>query len=198
MEIGATLAKLELSTSDPQKLADFYSSAFKLEQSAHHDSIVCSAPGRELVFVPGEGGQLKRASFCFKDVDSLSSYRSVLLSRGVELIEDKPHFITLSDPHGHLVSFFTTDSLDNAPLPDDARLQHFALRTPEPTKLAEFYTEKLGFVVSDRVLNDVGELTAIFMRTDAEHHAMAIFRAPMIRFDHLSCEVIRFSGGDRA
>ena len=33
-----------------------------------------------------------------------------------------------------------------------------------------------------------GRLTAAFLRTDAEHHSLALFRAPEGRFDHFSCE----------
>jgi catechol 2,3-dioxygenase-like lactoylglutathione lyase family enzyme len=69
-----------------------------------------------------------------------------------------------------------------------ARLQHFALRSPSPARLLEFYVGQLGFVLSDRVLDAAGELTAAFLRTDAEHHSLALFRAPESRFDHFSCE----------
>ena len=71
------------------------------------------------------------------------------------------------------------------PLP--ARLQHLALRTPQVAAMAAFY-ESIGFVVSDRVEDEKGTLRACFLRTDAEHHALALFGAPDARFDHLSCE----------
>jgi catechol 2,3-dioxygenase-like lactoylglutathione lyase family enzyme len=71
------------------------------------------------------------------------------------------------------------------PLP--ARLQHLALRTPRLDDMVAFY-ESLGFVVSDRVRDEAGALRACFLRTDAEHHALALFGAAEARFDHLSCE----------
>lgn len=192
MEIGAALAQLELSASDPQAIAAFYASTFKLDVVAHAGKFVCSAPGRQLVFVPGEGGgQLKRVSFRFHDGSSFDAHRAALSTRGIEVAEDTRDRYTVRDPLGHLVTF-AAPGADVGMTPssaDDARLQHFALRTPEPAKLADFYVEQLGFVVSDRVLDAQGDLTAIFMRTDREHHAMAIFRAPMVRFDHFSCEV---------
>ena len=69
-----------------------------------------------------------------------------------------------------------------------ARLQHFAVRSPAPQALVAFYVDHLGFTLSDRVLDAEGDLSAAFMRTDSEHHAFAIFRAPAVRFDHFSCE----------
>ena len=68
-----------------------------------------------------------------------------------------------------------------------ARLQHMALRTPRLDDMVSFY-ESLGFLVSDRVKDDAGALRAAFLRTDSEHHALALFGAPEARFDHLSCE----------
>ena len=53
--------------------------------------------------------------------------------------------------------------------------------------MADFY-RALGFVVSDRVHDDDGVLRACFLRTDHEHHALALFAAAVARLDHLSCE----------
>jgi len=179
MEIGATLAQLELFASDPESLSAFYASTFRLRI------------GRELVILPGEGGQLRRAAFRFGRPSDFEEHRRALQARGVETVEQAPGRFTVRDPEGRLISFLAPAA---EPAPDQprgtpcARLQHFGVRTPSPEALAHFYVEQLGFVVSDRVLDDQGRLTAAFLRTDAEHHAMAIFRAPMIRFDHFSFE----------
>jgi catechol 2,3-dioxygenase-like lactoylglutathione lyase family enzyme len=69
-----------------------------------------------------------------------------------------------------------------------ARLQHYAVRTPTPQTLLDFYANSLGFSISDLVRNQAGELTAGFLRSDAEHHSLAIFGAAERRFDHFSCE----------
>lgn len=189
MEIGATLAQLELSASDPQALARFYSDTFQLEPVQRGEAIACKAADRELVFVPGEGGQLRRASFRFHEQAAFDAQRAALASRGVEAVEAAPDRLSVRDPHGHLISFLAPETATKAEPQVEARLQHFALRTPSPAALADFYVAQLGFVVSDRVLDAEGELTAIFLRTDAEHHALALFRAPLVRFDHFSCEV---------
>lgn len=188
MEIGATLAQLEISASDPQAAAQFYATTFRLHLERRGDAIQCVAPGRRLVFVAGTGGQLLRVSLRFGTNSAHGAHRALLQARGLELIEDRPERYTVRDPHGHLVSFLPPEvAADEQRV--EARLQHFALRTPQPAALAEFYVGMLGFVPSDRVLDAHGELTAIFLRSDREHHVLAIFRAPDVRFDHFSCEV---------
>ena len=54
--------------------------------------------------------------------------------------------------------------------------------------MVDFYADKLGFTVSDRVRDAGGVLRACFMRSDLEHHSLAIFRAPEARLDHHSYE----------
>jgi catechol 2,3-dioxygenase-like lactoylglutathione lyase family enzyme len=191
MEIDASLARLELSSGDPQSLASFYASTFRLQATDARNGFVCRAPGRELAFVSGPGGQLRRVWFRFAQPAGFERQRQLLRRQPATLIEESDEVLTVRDPHGHLVSFLpplAVPVLASAP-----RLQHFGLRTPSPASLAQFYVEQLGFIVSDRVLDDAGDLTAIFLRTDAEHHSMALFRAPEVRFDHFSCEVAGWS-----
>ena len=193
MEIGAHLARLELTASDPVALSSFYASTFGFDVSRQGDAWVCKAPERELVLRSGEGGQLHLACFRFDSAAALMAHRSQLQARGVLLHDSSDVAHSVLDPEGRTVRFeFAASSSQVKPgatsgLPA-ARLQHFAVRTPDPSALLAFYTEQLGFVLSDRVRDESGDLTAAFLRTDSEHHAMAIFRAPVARFDHFSCE----------
>src|SRR5262249_20939028 len=65
-----------------------------------------------------------------------------------------------------------------------ARLQHVVLASPDAARLADFYATVAGFVVSDRVLDSAGGLRAAFLRSDHEHHSLAMFQAPESRLDH--------------
>jgi len=190
MEIGAFLAQIELAASDPRALSQFYAATFRLQTTSEGERIVCSAAERELVFVPGPSGQLRRVTFRFHDDAAFDAHQARLRTRAIEPAESTRDRYTVRDPLGHLVTFARPGTAGRPTTSaDDARLQHFALRTPQPQALADFYVDRLGFVVSDRVLDADGDLTAIFLRTDAEHHALALFRAPTVRFDHFSCEV---------
>jgi catechol 2,3-dioxygenase len=190
MEIGASLAQLELSSSDPLALSAFYATTFRLNATRDRDAMRCSAPGRELVIVPGEAGQLRRALYRFHERSCFDAHRLALQSRSVEVMEQGPDHVTVRDPEGRLITFLapTTELHLDSDEPLTARLQHVGVRTPTPAPLVAYYVEKLGFVLSDRVLDEQGNLTAAFLRTDSEHHSMAIFRAPEVRFDHFSCE----------
>jgi catechol 2,3-dioxygenase-like lactoylglutathione lyase family enzyme len=191
MEIGASLARLELSASDPQQLAAFYASAFCMEPAELAGALHCTAWQRQLRIVAGEAGQLRRATYQFRTSNQFHAQRRALQTRGVEVTTESAASYTVRDPEGRLVTFVLPETDDIRLRPAaalNARLQHFGVRTPAPTTLVDFYVGKLGFVLSDRVLDDQGDLTAAFMRTDSEHHSMAVFRAPVVRFDHFSCE----------
>ena len=61
-----------------------------------------------------------------------------------------------------------------------------------PTML-KFYTETLGFMLSDTVHQDdpaahEGEMNVCFLRADEMHHCFAVFRAPQSRADHHAYE----------
>jgi catechol 2,3-dioxygenase-like lactoylglutathione lyase family enzyme len=65
-----------------------------------------------------------------------------------------------------------------------ARLQHVVFASTNAQRSAVFYSEVLGFTVSDRVLDDTGVLRACFLRTDSEHHSLAVFQATRSGLDH--------------
>ena len=81
-------------------------------------------------------------------------------------------------------------ALDDNVAADDlpARIQHVAFRTPNMEAMLSFYSEVLGFVLSDRVEDEKSMLRACFLRTDQEHHALALFGSSETRLDHISCE----------
>jgi catechol 2,3-dioxygenase len=191
MEIGASLARLELTARDAAAAAEFYARTFKLQVTREGETYSCRAPGRELGFVNGEGGQLHRVSMRFATQAKFDAYRQALIAQGIETLDHAHDAFSVRDPEGRLVRFLAPAASPDVALSQgdsSTRLQHFAVRTPELDALLDFYVNTLHFTLSDRVLNDDGVVTAAFLRTDEEHHVMAIFRAPMVRFDHFSCE----------
>jgi catechol 2,3-dioxygenase len=193
-EIKASLARIELFVADVNASASFYEATYGLSPEKRGDGLLCLAAGRELGLFPGEAGQLRRACFRFDSADVFAAYRNALQARSAVVEDASPTSFSVRDPEGRVIAFeFGAARAQGhghgqaAALPE-ARLQHFAVRSPDASSLVDFYVNVLGFVLSDRVLDAHGDLTAAFLRTDAEHHAMAIFRAPGIRFDHFSCE----------
>lgn len=182
MEIGASLERLELYASDPAASAAFYRRAFGMHTAAAGDSVVCRGPQRELRLHRGPAQQLAAAVFRFADEGAWQAYRR-------RLGTDDDREFAVVDPEGRRIVFLAPGAPQrDAGAPLAARLQHCAVRTPQPRALVDYYVGTLGFVLSDEVQDAAGNLTAAFLRTDAEHHALAIFRAPAVRFDHYSCE----------
>jgi catechol 2,3-dioxygenase-like lactoylglutathione lyase family enzyme len=194
MEIGARLHHLQLLSPDPETCARFYGRVYGMQVKGGGERWICSAPQRRVLLAKGPANQLNFAAYAFGNDTALHAYREDIESRIAVHPGASPVFgsgaFTVIDPDGNRIVF----GADNAPASVDApalsaRLQHFAIRSHEPEVLVAFYRDTLGFVVSDRVEDDHGGLSACFLRTDAEHHALAIFRAPEVRHDHMSFEV---------
>jgi catechol 2,3-dioxygenase len=138
---------------------------------------------------------LLESVFAMGSGEAVERYSRELRSRGIEHSSATEHgpAVRVRDPDGRILCFTVREPNDSLAKADGdrvrpARLQHYALRTPFPQQLLDFYANALAFTVSDLVRDNDGELTAAFLRTDAEHHALAIFRAPQSRLDHFSCE----------
>ncbi len=193
MEIGAHLSALDLDSSDPRGLAEFYGQTFGLVATRDGETYGCQAPHRKITFSPGTAGQLRRAAFSFSARAAFERHRAELRSRHLAFCHEGAERYAVLDPQGCRVEFLAPSAeVGGAPATSvsalEARLQHLGVRSPRPLELMRFYVDMLGFVLSDRVLDAAGDLTAAFLRTDVEHHSLAIFRSPVARFDHFSCE----------
>ena len=190
-EIGARLDHLCVRSGDPHALAAFFERVFEMPKTAAVDIWRCSAAEREILIAPGPPNTTGFIAFAFDDDAALDHYRSVLVTR-VALqpnpsIQFADSAFSVADPDGNVVAFgMRTRSGPSADFP--GRLQHIGLRTPRIEEMAAFYERVLSFVVSDRVLDDQGVLRACFLRSDAEHHTVALFAAPDARLDHHSYE----------
>jgi catechol 2,3-dioxygenase len=198
MEIGAALHHLQLLSPEPEAVARFYGRAYGMAVESSESGWTCTAAGRRLLISPGAANRLGYAGFAFPGAAALDAYRQQIAARVAVGPNRSPWFdatgFAVADPQGNVVVFGVEissgedrgiSSSDPAP---PARLQHFAVRSSHPATLMAFYRDALGFSVSDRVEDDTGRVRACFLRTDAEHHTLAIFDAPEIRHDHLSFE----------
>lgn len=205
MIIDATLQRLVLSSPQPDELASFYRRALGFAIDTHIDTHIdtqggqtrCEAPERSIWLSRGPANQLLSSHFCLRDRAAFDRYVRQLAARNVACTggdaEQIPE-ISVTDPEGRRLCFRPRANLPpGADIRPRARLQHYAVRTPHPQALLEFYVEQLGFALSDLVRDGAGELSAAFLRTDAEHHVLAIFRAPAPRFDHFSCEAANWT-----
>lgn len=195
MTINAALQRLVLSSPQPAPMARFYNHTFDYESFGSDDEYRCEAEGRSLWLRRGAPNQLLQSHFVFTDMASLYSYAAQLDARGVAYRQEQlaeSLFFVVRDPDDRELWFGAVDQTKElsagAKQSRPARLQHYAVRHPRPQELVDFYSKQLAFTVSDLVRDASGDLTAAFLRTDHEHHVLAIFRAPERRFDHMSCE----------
>jgi catechol 2,3-dioxygenase-like lactoylglutathione lyase family enzyme len=193
-ELGAELNHVCLRSSNPLRLARFFAEAYGMDRRPIPGGWHCAAPGRAILIRSGRQNSVEFFSYAFADRGAFTDYRRriqagpLALARNPSPLFDGTAFAA-ADPDGNVVAFGRRMDVPDAPadaLP--ARLQHVAFRTPNIERMAAFYTDMLGFVVSDRVEDSAGTLRACFMRTDHEHHSLALFGSAETRLDHISSE----------
>lgn len=207
MTLKAALKRLVISSPNPGRLGDFYARAFDYRVTLVGEECRCEADGRSLWIRRGQSHRLLESHFAFRHAPALERYAVELRAR--EVPHRRVQFegsaaLVITDPEGREVWFRASRRIERhrgaeisgiagpaiivRPAAIPARLQHYALRSPAPQALADFYVEQLGFVTSDTVRDAAGDLTAAFLRSDAEHHSIAIFKGAESRLDHFSCE----------
>lgn len=193
-EIGARLDHLGLWSNDPTRLAAFFEHGFDMTKTSTAGHWRCAAPEREVLIAEGSPNRTAFVAYAFEDRAGLERHRAALMGRSLALAANcSPHFdrsaFSVTDPDGNVSVFGVRERVKAevaASIP--GRLQHVAFRTPQLDHMATFYELGLGFVVSDRVQDEQDALHACFLRSDAEHHVLALFRSPETRLDHHSYE----------
>lgn len=177
---------------DRARLAAYYADVLAMTATPLGSGVtMCEAPGRRILFGDGSAKRLGFAAFRCAGAAALASYRDALAASGVAALASPsplagPGDFAVVDPDGNRVVFTAAtavETLGDASLPS-ARLQHSVVATQAIDPLRRFYERDLGFGVSDQVLDDAGGLRAVFLRSDHEHHSIALFRAPETRLDH--------------
>jgi catechol-2,3-dioxygenase len=69
-----------------------------------------------------------------------------------------------------------------------APLQHLTFASEDVVSFQNFYENKLGFQVTDRVVKNNGELATCFTTSNHEHHTIACFKSSKKGMDHHSYE----------
>jgi catechol 2,3-dioxygenase len=202
MELQAALQSLHLYSPAPLEAARFYRDTYGMALipaggGAGTDTYVCHAPGRQLMLSTGPANQLNCAHFAFHDNAAWMPFSARFEGRAQEpmpaalgLLDPTGSAVSLRDPDGNKI-VFTGPAYSDMAAPSGlppARLQHFALRTPQIDAMLDFYVRELGFVLSDAVRDEGGVLRACFLRSNCLHHALALFFAPAACFDHQSFE----------
>ena len=179
----ARLHHLRRDSPKPEPLARFYGELLGDRVEALPDgSWLVAGRHRRLVIGKGAAGAVPYFALEMQDAAHLAAFRKSLpkAERFVSpLLADGAYAV--SDPDGRRLVFGLAKRTEESNgLP--ARLQHFVCATQRLPQMVEFY-RGLGMAESDRVLEG-SDLSAVFLRSDPEHHSFAAFRAPESRPDH--------------
>lgn len=191
----ARLHHLEIACADPAASADFYRRAMGYRIEQRGDAFIASGADRRLVLRPGTGRTLASAGFALPDVAELASLRRRIAAAGVAAQDGATMLfadaVTVADPDGNRFVFGLLDETPGeeaastpAPAVPPARLQHVVMASRDPQVIVRFFTDVLGFTLSDDVLDGEGGVRTSFLRCSEEHHSFAVFLAAENRFDH--------------
>ena len=179
----ARLHHLRRDSPKPEQLARFYGELLGDRVAPlPDDSWLVAGRGRCLVVGKGDAGSVPYFALQMQDAAHLAGYRGSLKKTAdfnSPLFADGA--FALIDPDGRQIVFGLPRS-QQAEHGNAARLQHFVCATQRLPEMLEFY-RGLGMIESDRVL-EADALSAVFLRSDPEHHSFAAFRAPESRPDH--------------
>lgn len=193
VQAGAYLHHLQFESEAPERLAGFYGEAMNMAVENRDGLWTCAGPGRRMSIARGTKNRLAQAGFACRDREGLDALRERAKREGLDpKALDSPMFLdgafAVRDPDGNEIVFGLARQ-DGAPREGlHAPLQHLTLATFDVGAIENFYANKLGFLVSDRVVKDSGEVSTCFMRSNHEHHTLACFKADRRGVDHHSYE----------
>ena len=150
------LRRLAITAEDPTRLAAFYREVFELDQIREAEGTVFLSDGTfSLALVPGTAGKapgLQGLGFEAARVESIRMKLARNADVEQNLVERDAHTeieYEMRDPDGNVVGFCKRAfdvSLRQGPVP----IRHIALYTPDPQRLADFYTEVLDMKEVER------------------------------------------------
>jgi catechol 2,3-dioxygenase len=145
------------------------------------------------MFSHGPAKKLVHAGFAVRDGDALAGLQRHAEQSGlspksfsVPLFRDGAFSVV--DPDGNVIAFGL--AAVEEPIRHRIRgpLQHLTLATRNVQAIEDFYSGKLGFGISDRVIDEGGRVMTCFMRGNHEHHNLACFYQDRVGMDHHSYE----------
>lgn len=195
------LRSVEITTDDPQSLVTFYEQTWGLRRvsTTEDGEVLLRANGSEhhvLTLAPGTGRSLRRIGLGAGSNEDVDRLAGVLREHGVPLLAGPGartapgggYGVTFADPEGRTVE--VSAGLDEHPGrpaddPGPDRLSHVVLNSVSVRQTRDFYTEVLGFRVSDWYEDD----QMIFLRSGTVHHCVVLVPGRWTSLNHVAFEV---------
>jgi catechol 2,3-dioxygenase-like lactoylglutathione lyase family enzyme len=188
--LNVKLHHLSFTTDNLQKMMAFYRDQMGMTDiKKSGGDIILQAKDRIMHLANGLKNQLNYAGYGAPSQAELMSLRQRHKEAGLVILPS-PSLVfgteayTLIDPDGNKMVFGLGAELTNTTNAMPGRMQHVVVGSLNVQPMIDYYTEKVGFVVSDVVRRDDGTITACFMRSDNEHHSFAVFLGDSVKLDH--------------
>ena len=195
------LGHATLSTPDIERQIDYYSRVLGLMviDRGKDRAFLASRQGLEAIeLIRGEPGQLKRISFQIAPGTDLGDVVKDLQKQGIKCERRQgispgiTHAVTFEDPKGTPVDLFAEykfakEDRSHA-IFNILKLGHVAYRVLDVQAVVKFYTDILGFRVSDWR----GDYF-VFMRCNTDHHTVNFIIDPKPQLHHIAFEVVDWS-----
>lgn len=144
---------------------------------------------RNLVLEPGDEKGLAFAAYAVEDAGQVDRLEGYLTANGIARADRQSSVfssdqVALEDPDGNAFVFGVPSQTPNGGDTMPGRLQHVGICSTQIDALISFFVDEIGFRVSDIVKKEDGATAACFLRSDHEHHDLALFAASSSRFDH--------------
>jgi catechol 2,3-dioxygenase-like lactoylglutathione lyase family enzyme len=194
------LRSIAVSAPEPSALLPFYEQTWGLRPAGVEPdgTVLLRAAGPEhhvLALVPGPGRTLERIGLAAADRVAIDELTERARSAGTPVLDEpgeRPsagggYGVVLADPEGRAVEIAAgtaeQEVLTGIAGPD--RLSHAVLNCVDLAASARFYTEVLGFRVSDRYERD----QMVFLRCNEKHHCLVLAPGRWSSLNHVAFEV---------
>ena len=189
------LHHLEIQSSNPERLSNFYSNIMDMKiDKLSSDKFLCDGPSRKIIITLGKDKTLSHAGMVCRNENNLNGFKDFLNQKELKLKDYnselyKPGSFSVEDPDKNVLCFGVLKDKSTASLNGiHAPLQHLTFTSEDVESFQNFYENKLGFQVTDRVVKNNGELTTCFTTSNHEHHTIACFKSSKKGMDHHSYE----------
>jgi catechol 2,3-dioxygenase-like lactoylglutathione lyase family enzyme len=196
------VSHVALKTQDVERQAAYYTNIVGLGEtrrdSAGQVYLRCNANHHALVLVPDRDTGIDHFALDVGDGASLEAAAAALARAGISYESEKHGelgqgtALRLRDPDGYVVELIggmEQVAPNYGPRAVQPRkLGHITLLVDDCRRSAEFYSEVLGFRVSDWV-----DQIFLWMRCNPDHHGLAFAKAGSVKMHHFAFEVTDFS-----
>ena len=185
----ARLHHLHVVSAHPELLIGFYQRMLDLVVvDSCADRTILLGPSRAIVISAARDGVDPHYGYALADQKAFDQLKEHFARRELRFDPvDDPLFengaVAIEDPQGRRLAFGVPaqhEEYAGAP----ARLQHTVFQTTDLDNVVRFYVERVGFTVSDEVVDADGTVMVVFLRSDDEHHSLAFFRGSKNEWDH--------------